>query len=698
MEHRVELEYKGKKLTITTGKIAKQANGSVLVQCGNTTVFASAVMGKPAESDPGFFPLSVHYTEKFYAAGRIPGGFIKREGKPSDKAVLSSRVIDRSLRPLFPEGFRTEVQVIPMVLSVDNNDPADTLGAIAASAALTISDIPFRGPVGTVRVALIDGEYVINPSLDASNEAALNVVISGTKEGVTMVEGGAEIVSEEEMLGAMKAGYEAILEIVKIQEELKALCGKEKVEVPLFTRPEELDQEVAGFAEEKFRTALSSALNKKQRAEQIGQVYDEIKTYFKEKYEEENPATVKQAMKAAEDLEYYLVRDKLFTEDQRVDGRKPDEIRHIESEVSILPMLHGTALFTRGETQSLGVLTLGSMSDQQRVDDMQGESSKRYMLHYNFPSFSVGEAGRVGPPGRREVGHGYLAERALEAVIPSADDFPYTIRLVSEIMESNGSSSMATVCSCCMAMMDGGVPIKAPVSGIAMGLMFNKEKTAYKILTDIQGLEDHYGDMDFKVAGTKEGITAFQLDIKMDAISVDILEEALGAAKKARLHILGKMDEAITEPREEISANAPKIFTIKANPDNVRFLIGPGGKTIKKLTETYGVKIDISDDGNVNIVTTDLDNAEQVYEEVMFYVRDIKAGEIIEGEVKKIMDFGAFIEVAAGREGLCHISNLSQERVRKVDDVVSEGERVKVKVIKIDDNGKISLSMKDAVS
>jgi polyribonucleotide nucleotidyltransferase len=695
MEQRVELEYNGKILSITTGKMAKQANGAVVVQYGNSVVFAPAVMRKNVSEDPGFFPLSVHYQEKFYSGGKIPGGFFKREGKPTDKEVLTSRLIDRSLRPLFPEGFRNEVQIIPMTLSVDHENPTDALGIIAASAALTISDIPFNGPVAAVKVCLLDGEYIVNPTIQQIEKAKLNIVVAGTSEGVTMIEGGADIVSEKEMVEAIEAGYKVVQDIIKIQEQLREKAGKEKYEVPLFQRPEEIDREVRDFAEAKFRDALKNVEGKKEKRDALDKVYSEIEEHFAEKYQDEKDK-VKQVKGAAHDLEYDLVREILFDQDMRVDGRKPGEIRDINVEVGMFPMLHGSSLFTRGETQSLGVLTLGSVSDEQRVDNVEGEYTKRYMLHYNFPSFSVGETGRVGPPGRREIGHGNLAERALEAIIPAETEFPYTIRLVSEILESNGSSSMATVCSGCMAMMDGGVPIKAPVSGIAMGLMFNKEMSQYKILTDIQGLEDHYGDMDFKVAGTKDGITAFQLDIKMSAISVNILGEALEEAKKARLYILDKMTAVMDKPREETSPNAPKIFIINANPDNIRYLIGPGGKTIKKIVEeSGGVKIDVSDSGEIKIVTADLQKAEEVYKKVYNLVKDVKVGDITEGAVKKITDFGAFIEVAPGREGLCHISNISKERIRRVQDVMSEGDIVKVKIIGIDDSGKISLSMKD---
>lgn len=695
MEHQVELDFRGKKLTIKTGKVAKQANGSVMVQYGNSVVFASAVMAKNAAEDPGFFPLSVHYTEKFYAAGKIPGGFLKRESKPSDKEVLTSRIIDRSLRPLFPEGFRNEVQVIPLTLATDQENPTDVLGVIAASAALMVSDIPFGGPVAVVRVILKNGEYLVNPTFAEIEGADLNILVSGTKQGITMIEGGASMVQESQMVEAIEKGFEVVQSILALQEEFQKKAGKTKVEVPLFNRPPEIDEEVRKSFEDSLKQALSVS-GKKERTEAVEKVFLDADGFYKEKYDQE-PANYRYAKEALKDLEYYLVREKLFSENLRVDGRQPQEIRNIDAEVDVLPMVHGSSLFTRGETQALGVLTLGSVSDEQRIDNIEGEGSRRYMLHYNFPPFSVGEAGRMGPPGRREVGHGYLAERSLEPVLPSSKEFPYTLRLVSEIMESNGSSSMATVCACCLAMMDGGVPIKAPVSGIAMGLMYNKAKDAYKILTDIQGLEDHYGDMDFKVAGTAEGITGFQLDIKLDAIPVSILKEALEEAKVARLFILEKMGKALKEPRPEISPNAPKLMVIQANPEYIRHLIGPGGKNIKKITEEApGVKIDIADNGEITIFSPNLEQAEKVYAKVYGIVRDVKVGDEIEGPVKKIADFGAFIQVAEGREGMCHISNISHERIRKVSDVLSEGQVVKAKVINIDEGtGKIALSIKD---
>ncbi len=694
MEQIVEFDYKGSKLILKAGKIAKQANGSIMAQYGDTVVFASAVMGKAPAEDPGFFPLSVHYIEKFYAAGRIPGGFIKREGKPSDLGVLTSRIIDRSLRPLFPEGFRNEVQIVPMTLAFDGQNSPDTLGLIASSAALAVSDIPFKNPVGAVRVCYKDGLYIVNPTIDIIKESLLNVVVAGTSEGITMVEGSADRVSEGEMVGAIEEGYKVVQDIIRIQKELVEKVGKPKVQVSLFTRPEEIDAEVRDTFGEKLKNALDVP-GKLEKYSAIESVFDETATYFAEKYPEDS-AKVKFAKGAIHDLEYNLVREKLFSENLRVDGRKPEEIRPLESEVSVLPMVHGSSLFTRGETQALGVLTLGASSDGQRVDALMGEDLKRYMLHYNFPSFSVGEAGRVGPPGRREIGHGYLAEKALEAIIPDEKDFPYTIRLVSEIMESNGSSSQATICACCLALMDGGVPIKAPVSGIAMGLMFNKEKTDYKILSDIQGMEDHYGDMDFKVAGTGDGITAFQLDIKMDAISVSILSEALEEAKKARLIILENMVGALEGPREEISQYAPKLSIIQADPDNIRYLIGPGGKTIKKIVEETGAKIDIEDNGEIKIVAPNSESANLAYEKIYALVRDVKQGDIISNAiVKKIADFGAFIELAPGREGLCHISNIADRRIRNVRDVLEVGELVKVKVLNIDPSGKIDLSIKD---
>lgn len=694
MEQRVELDLNGKKLSISTGKVAKQANGSVMVQYGDTVVFASAVMAKKEiAEDPGFFPLSVHYIEKFYAAGKIPGGFIKREGKPSDKEVLVSRIIDRSLRPLFPDGFRTEVQIMPITLAADKKNLPDILGVIASSAALVISDIPFYNPVGCVRVALKDGKYIVNPSIEEMGGSKLNIVVSGTKEGLTMIEGGADFASEEEMVQAMETGYAVILQLITLQEELQKLAGKKKVEVPLFKRPKEIDQDIRAFAEDKLKKALTMS-NKHDRIEATEKLFKEIAEYCEQKYAEK-PEWMKYVKEASEDLEYELVRERLFKDNLRVDGRKPNEVRLIDIEVNTLPMVHGSSLFTRGETQALAILTLGSASDEQIIDALEGESRKRYMLHYNFPSFSVGETGRVGAPGRREIGHGFLAERSISAVIPDSADFPYTMRLVAEIMESNGSSSMATVCSCCMALMDGGVPIKAPVAGISIGLMFNPEKTSYKLLTDIQGLEDHYGDMDFKVAGTRDGITGFQLDIKVDAIPLKILKEGMAENKIARNMILDKMQAVLSAPRPEISPNAPKLLIIEANPDNIRLLIGPGGKTIKKITEEFGVDIDISDNGEIKILTPDSECAEAVYKKVYNIVRDYKVGDEVEGPIRKITDFGAFIQFGEGREGMCHISNVAPQRIRKIQDVYTEGQVVKAKIIVIDEMGRINLSIKD---
>jgi len=689
-EKKVSLTINNKELSISTGKIARQANGSVIVQYGDSVIFCSAVMAKEVKEDPGFFPLSVNYIEKFYAAGKIPGGFIKREGKPSDKEVLISRIIDRSIRPLFPEGFRNEVQVVPMTIAVDQENPTDILGVIAASAALSISDIPFKGPVASVRVGLIDDKYVINPTFKEIEKSRLNVVVSGTKNGITMIEGGGDFVTEEEMENGIRFGYETILKIIEIIEELTKTAEKTKKNIEIFLRPSNVDEEVKKEFFEKLKNTLNEK-NKQERIEKIDSLYKEVEEFFKTKYDEK---TAKYGKEALLDLEYDIVRDTLFKEGIRVDGRKPDEIRDITIEVGLFKRLHGSCLFTRGETQSLGILTLGSVSDEQRVDDIEGETSKKYMLHYNFPPFSVGEVGKIGAPGRREIGHGYLAERSIEPTLPSKEDFPYTIRLVSEIMESNGSSSMATVCSCCLALMDGGVPIKKPVAGIAMGLMYNRDKTEYKILTDIQGIEDHYGDMDFKVAGSRDGITGFQLDIKLDAVPVEILKEALEKAKKARNYILDKMEAVLSKPRESISEYAPKILIIKASPDNIRLLIGPGGKTIKKIIEEYNIKIDVEND-IIKIVAPNLETAQRAYDKVYDIVRNIKVGDIIKGEVKKITDFGFFIETSSGREGLCHISNISTMRVKNIRDYVTEGQIVTAKVINIDDMGRINLSLKD---
>jgi polyribonucleotide nucleotidyltransferase len=692
-EKRVTLNWFGKELVITTGKMAKQANGSVTVQYDDTVILAAATMGKNLEEDPGFFPLSVHYLEKYYASGRLPGGFIKRESKPSDRAILTSRIIDRSLRPLFQEGFRNEVQIIPMLVS-SGNCAADILASLASSAALYISDIPFTNPVGTVRVSLVQGEIKVNTDASYEDNEELNLLISGTEDGITMIEGISSNVTNEQMVSALKLGFEEIQKLIQIQKDLKVLAGKEKIKTTLFLKDPALEKAVADFASEKILKTFSIK-EKLEHNKAVEKVFEDTVAHFKALHEN-NPSIEKQVKELVHDLEYFLVRDYLFEHNIRVDGRRPDELRHIEAEVGLFRRLHGSALFTRGETQSLGVLTLGSSSDEQRVDSPEtGDSSKRYMLHYNFPSFCVGEAGKVGPPGRREIGHGYLAEKALKMIIPKEEDFSYTIRLVSEILESNGSSSMASVCSGSLALMDGGVPIKEHVAGIAMGLMFNKDNTDYKILTDIQGLEDHYGDIDFKVAGTKTGITAFQLDIKMNAVSLELLKDALESSLKARLHILDIMNKVISSPRNELSEFAPKIFSIFANPDNIRHLIGPGGKTIKALTEEFHTNIDILPTGEIRIISAEPQLTEELKKRIQFMVRDIKVGDIIEGKVTKIVAFGAFIELAAGREGLCHISKLANRHVKAVTDILSEGMMVTVKVTDIDAQGKIAVSLKD---
>lgn len=691
-EKTVEINWLGKTLKLTTGKMAKQANGSVLVECEDTVILGVATMGKNIEEDPGFFPLSVHYLEKFYASGRLPGGFLKRESKPSDQAILTSRIIDRSIRPLFAEGFRNEIQVLPMLIS-SGNCAADILATIASSAALCISDIPFYHPIGMVRVSMVNGKIQINTDPLYEKDEMLNLLISGTKEGITMIEGVANNISNEQMLEALQIGFQEIQHLIEAQEQLKKLAGKEKISVNLFLKDSQLQKMVEDLVTSQIQDTFKIK-EKLERNKAIEQITEKALGYFAA--QEPHLYNKKQIIEMIHDLEYFLVRDHLFEKNERVDGRLPDELRHIEAEAGLFPRLHGSALFTRGETQSLGVLTLGTSSDEQKVDSAEtGDSSKTYMLHYNFPNFSVGEVGKVGPPGRREIGHGYLAEKALKAVLPTKNDFNYTIRLVSEILESNGSSSMASVCSGSLALMDGGVPIKEHVAGIAMGLMFNQDKSQYKILTDIQGLEDHYGDIDFKVAGTKTGINAFQLDIKMDAISLNLLKEALQESHKARLKILEIMNNVISSPRKNISEFAPKIFSLYANPDNIRHLIGPGGKMIKSLTEEFKANIDILPTGEIRINTQNPSMVEGLKKRIEFLVKDIKVGDIIEGKVTKVAVFGAFIELAPGKEGLCHISKLANHRVQAVSDILSEGMKVTVKVIDIDSQGKIAVSLKD---
>lgn len=689
MVHTVTLDIRGQQLVIETGKLAKQANGSVLVSYGDTSVLTTSVMSKKADLDIDYFPLQVNYQEKYYAVGKIPGGFIKREGRPKDKEILVSRLIDRPLRPLFPEGFRNEVQILPTTMSADQVNPPDILGIIGASASLIVSDIPYTEPVGAARVGFIDNEFIVNPTFEEIENSDLDLIVAGTKNAIMMIEGSANELTEQQMLDALEVAHSTIKEICELQNQLAQQCAKEKVEVSLFAIDSELEKAVREHAEEPMKAAFSAS-TKLEMYGNIDKVMSDSIEKFSEQFGEDKGLQIKTVL---EKIEHEVVRKMLVFEDKRVDGRGMEEIRPISCETNLFPRTHGSSLFTRGETQSLAVVTLGTSTDVQRFDDIEGEGEKNFLLHYNFPPFSVGEVGRVGGVGRREIGHGNLAERALTPVIPGLEDFPYTIRVVSEILESNGSSSMASVCSGSMSLFDAGVPIKRPVSGIAMGLVTWEDK--YKVLTDIQGVEDHLGDMDFKVAGTKEGITAFQLDIKIEGITLEIMANAFEQAKKARFQILDTMSETISETNENLSFYAPKIIFLNIDPDKIKDVIGPGGKVIKKIIEETGANINIDDYGKVTISSKNEEAAEAAYTRVEEIVADVEIGEVYDGIVKRVTDFGAFIEVLPGKEGLCHISKLAKARVNKVEDIVKVNDKVQVKCIDIDKMGRVNLSMKD---
>ncbi|MFH0794069.1 MAG: polyribonucleotide nucleotidyltransferase [bacterium] len=675
---------------IETGKVARQASGAVTVQVGGTVVLVAVVSAPNQREGQDFFPLMVDYREKFYAVGRFPGGFFKREARPSDGETLRARLIDRSLRPLFPEGYSDEVQVYVTVLSMDQKNPAEILALIGASAALYISDIPFSKPVAAVRIGRFEGNLVLNPTLQQLERSDLDLVVAGTKTAITMVESGAKEVSEEVMLDALEFGHKSIVELLKVQEDLRKKVGKPKQEVVAVEKKADIKKKVAGLAKSAL-PEIGKIFDKLKRQKK----YDEELARIKAALAEEFPEGEKEIAGEFAELYYHFVREQILDEGIRADGRKTEEIRPITCEVGVLPCAHGTALFTRGQTQSLGVVTLGTMDDQQTIDNLLGVSSKRFMLHYNFPSYSVGEVRVPRGPGRREIGHGALAERALEAVLPVQDEFPYTIRVVSEILESNGSSSMASVCAGCLALMDAGVPIKAPVAGIAMGLIAEGGKIA--ILTDIQGLEDHLGDMDFKVTGTAKGITALQMDIKIEGVDHKVLSTALEQARRARLKVLATMLETLAEPRPDLSPNAPRITVLQINPAKIRDVIGPGGKIIRSIIEKTGCKIDIEDDGKVYIASLEAEGSRRAIEMVRELTMDVEIGRIYTGKVVKIMNFGAFVEILPGRDGLVHISELDEKRIRRVEDVCREGDMLTVKVIGIEEgSGKVKLSRKAA--
>ena len=680
-----EIKWGGRPLCFETGKVARQADGAVMVSLGETTVLCTAVAAKQAKAGQDFFPLTVNYQEKTFAAGKIPGGFFKREGRPSEKETLVSRLIDRPIRPLFPEGFKCETQVIATVLSHDMENDPDIVAMLGASAALTLSGIPFFGPIGAARVGMIDGEYVLNPPLEQMKESALDLVVAGTSEGVLMVESEASELDEKTMLGAVSFGHKAMQDVIEAIIALAERTAKDPRPLP------EEPAEAAGIAKvfKGFNKPLTEAYkiaNKTSRQDAIA----EVKSEAMEKLDDDTDAVL--AGGIFKKMEAEIVRGSILKTSKRIDGRDLATVRPIVAEVGLLPRTHGSALFTRGETQALAVATLGTLQDQQMIDALEGEYRQDFMLHYNFPPYSVGEAGRVGSPGRREVGHGKLAWRAINPVRPSKDDFPYTVRVVSEVTESNGSSSMATVCGTSLALMDAGVPLPRPVAGIAMGLI--KEGDKFAVLSDILGDEDHLGDMDFKVAGTAEGITALQMDIKITSITPAIMEQALDQAKAGRLHILDEMNKALGHARDALAETAPKITTISISVDKIRDLIGPGGKVIREICETTGAKIDIEDDGTVKIAAADASASEAALARVRDIVAEPELHVIYEGTVVKTMDFGAFVNFMGARDGLVHISELQEGRTEKTTDIAKEGDRVKVKVIGFDDRGKIKLSMK----
>jgi polyribonucleotide nucleotidyltransferase len=687
-KHVYSIEWAGRKLTVEVGQLAKQANGAVLVRYGDSAVLSTATASK-APKNVDFFPLTVNYEERLYAVGKIPGGFIKREGRPSEKAILASRLIDRPIRPLFADGFRNEVQVVSLVLSVDQDCSTEMAAMFGSSLALSVSDIPFEGPIAGVIVGRIDNQFVINPNVEQTEKSDIHLTVAGTKDAINMVEAGANEIPEETMLEAIMFGHDEIKRLIAFQEKIISEIGKDKIDVVLAEVDPQLEAEVRAFCETEMIQAIQ-VQEKHAREDAIKAVKDKVIVKYEEQEAEE--PVLKQVKQILDKLVKGEVR-RLISEDKiRPDGRKVDEIRPLSSEVGILPRTHGSGLFTRGQTQALSICTLGALGDVQILDGLGLEEEKRFMHHYNFPNFSVGETGPMRGPGRREIGHGALGERALSVVIPDEKDFPYTIRLVAEVLESNGSSSQASICAGTLAMMDAGVPIKAPVAGIAMGLVKSGEH--YTILSDIQGMEDHLGDMDFKVAGTAKGVTALQMDIKIDGLSREILEEALQQAKKGRMQILDSMISTIQKPREQLSAFAPKILTMNINPDKIRDVIGPSGKQINKIIEETGVKIDIEQDGTVFISSTDEEMNQKAKHIIEDIVREVVVGQLYLGKVKRIEKFGAFVEIFHGKDGLVHISELAEERVGKVEDVVKIGDEMLVKVMEVDKQGRVNLSRK----
>ena len=692
MQKTFSFELAGRTITVETGKYAEQAGGSILIRCGYTALLVCATVAKQARDGADFLPLSCDYEEKMYAAGKIPGGFIKREGRPSERAILTSRLIDRPIRPLFPKGFYNDVQVVATAMSVENDIQPDILAMNGASIALSISEAPFAGPIGAVAVGYVDGEYVINPNAEQRAKSRLALTVAGTKDAVMMVEAGANEVTEKEMLDAILLGHEYIKKIVAWISEIQAEVGKEKLIPEIHTPDEELKEKVIAFAREKVEWQLDT-FDRHEREERTAQVKAETIEHFAEEY----PDSAADIDGILYNLMKEILRDKIINRGIRPDGRKHTDIRHIWSEVGILPRTHGSAVFTRGQTQVMTIAALGTLGDGQTIDGIGDEVFKRYIHHYNMPPYSTGEVKRLGSPGRREIGHGALAERALLPVIPDENEFPYAIRLVSEVVSSNGSTSQASICGSTLALMDAGVPIKAPVAGCAMGLIKDDETGNIAILTDIQGLEDFMGDMDFKVAGTTDGITAIQMDIKIKGIDEQILTRALEQARQGRLYILDKMMETISEPREELSPFAPRIMQFSIHPDKIREVIGSGGKTINGIIAETGVKIDIEDDGRVFIASTDAAAAERAKQIIDNIVRDIEVGDVLLGKVVNILPIGAQVELKPGKKGLVHISKLANRRVEKVEDVVSIGDEILVRVIDIKPDGKIDLTRKGLI-
>ena len=684
-------EWAGRSLTIETGQLAKQANGAVLVRYGDTVVLSTAVASKePRDGD--FFPLTVNYEEKMYAAGKIPGGFKKREGRPGDEATLTARLIDRPIRPLFPKGYRHDVQIMNTVLSADPDCSPEMAAMIGSSMALSVSDIPFQGPIAGVNVGYIDGKYVINPTLEQKEVSRLDLEVAGHKDAVNMVEAGASEITEQEMLEAIFFGHEEIKRLVAFQEEVVEHIQPVKKEFIPVERDEELVQRVKSLTEEKGLKETVLTFDKQQRDENLDALKAEIATEFVDEADPENELLIDEVYAILNDLVKEEVRRLIADEKIRPDGRKPDEIRPLESEVGLLPRAHGSGLFTRGQTQALSVLTLGALGEYQLIDGLGPEIEKRFMHHYNFPNFSVGETGPVRAPGRREIGHGALGERALRYIIPDTAEFPYTIRIVSEVLESNGSSSQASICGSTLALMDAGVPIKAPVAGIAMGLVTRED--SYTILTDIQGMEDALGDMDFKVAGTKEGITAIQMDIKIDGLTREVIEEALEQARQGRLAIMDHMLQTIDQPRSELSAYAPKVEIMHIKPEKIRDVIGPGGKKINEIIDETGVKLDIEQDGTIFIGAVDQEMINRAREIINEITREAEVGQVYHAKVKRIEKYGAFVELFPGKDALLHISQISKDRINKVEDVLKIGDTIEVKITEIDKQGRVNASHK----